>query len=117
MLKNLFTSTILYGWLIVYLGAAPASAQTLSLTSQSGIARTMQLAPEVRAAEAAVTAPLTLKQAISAALSGNPELQAFAFQFRAQDARARHRSRWPTCWAPAKCRVLTTPKLLWRCRR
>jgi cobalt-zinc-cadmium efflux system outer membrane protein len=41
--------------------------------------------------ESAATAPLTLtlQQAISAALQGNPQLQTFAFQFRAGDARAR----------------------------
>lgn len=33
--------------------------------------------------------PLTLREAIDAALSGNPALQAFAFEFRADDARAR----------------------------
>jgi cobalt-zinc-cadmium efflux system outer membrane protein len=33
--------------------------------------------------------PLTLRQAIDAALAGNPELQVFAFEFRAQDARTR----------------------------
>jgi cobalt-zinc-cadmium efflux system outer membrane protein len=31
--------------------------------------------------------PLTLRQAIDAALTGNPELAVFAFEFRAQDAR------------------------------
>jgi cobalt-zinc-cadmium efflux system outer membrane protein len=112
MLKNLFTSTILYGWLIVYLGAAPASAQILSLTPQSGIARTLQLAPEVRAAESAAATPLTLKQAISAALSGNPELQAFAFQFRAQDARARQAALRPALQASLEvANVLGTGKM------
>lgn len=33
--------------------------------------------------------PLTLRQAIDAALAGNPELQSFAFAFHAQDARTR----------------------------
>lgn len=33
--------------------------------------------------------PLTLQQAITAALQGNPQLQTFAFQFRAGDARIR----------------------------
>jgi cobalt-zinc-cadmium efflux system outer membrane protein len=36
---------------------------------------------------AADDTPLTLRRAIDAALAGNPELQAFAFEFRAQDAR------------------------------
>ncbi|HEY9197959.1 MAG TPA: TolC family protein, partial [Gammaproteobacteria bacterium] len=40
-----------------------------------------------RAARAAN--PLTLQQAISAALQSNPQLRAFAFQFRAGDARTR----------------------------
>lgn len=40
-----------------------------------------------RAAEPAATAALTLQQAVSAALQGNPQLQTFAFQFRAGDAR------------------------------
>lgn len=38
-------------------------------------------------AQAADDAPLTLRQAIDAALTGNPELQTFAFDFRAQNAR------------------------------
>lgn len=42
-----------------------------------------------RAAEPAITAPLTLQQAVTAALQGNPQLQKFAFQFRAGDARTR----------------------------
>lgn len=41
------------------------------------------------AAESGTAAPLTLQQAITAALKGNPELQTFAFQFRAGDARTR----------------------------
>lgn len=39
-----------------------------------------------RATEPAA-APLTLQQAVGAALQGNPQLQTFAFQFRAGDAR------------------------------
>lgn len=42
-----------------------------------------------RVDQSQATAPLTLQQAISAALNGNPELRTFEFQFRAQDARAR----------------------------
>lgn len=45
------------------------------------------LAPAAHAAEPAV--PLTLRQAIDAALVTHPELQTFAFEFRAQDARTR----------------------------
>jgi cobalt-zinc-cadmium efflux system outer membrane protein len=41
--------------------------------------------PAARASEAAP--PLTLREAIDAALIGNPELKTFAFTFRAQDAR------------------------------
>lgn len=47
----------------------------------------MLLSSVTRAAEN--SAPLTLQQAITAALKGNPELQTFAFQFRAGDARTR----------------------------
>lgn len=36
---------------------------------------------------AADESPLTLRRAIDATLAGNPELQTFAFEFRAQDAR------------------------------
>src|SRR3546814_18431839 len=36
---------------------------------------------------AADESPLTLRRAIDATLAGNPELQTFAFDFRAQDAR------------------------------
>ena len=39
--------------------------------------------------------PLTLRQAIDAALSRNPALQAFAFEFRAQDARAQQVALYP----------------------
>ena len=42
-----------------------------------------------RATQPTAAAPLTLQQAISAALQGNPRLRAFAFQFRAGDARTR----------------------------
>lgn len=41
------------------------------------------------AAEPGTAAPLTLQQAITAALKGNPQLQTFAFQFRTGDARTR----------------------------
>lgn len=41
-----------------------------------------------KAIEPAAGAPLTLQQAIGAALQGNPQLQTFAFQFRAGDARS-----------------------------
>jgi cobalt-zinc-cadmium efflux system outer membrane protein len=43
-------------------------------------------------------APLTLRQAIDAALAGNPELQTFAFALRAQDARVQQAALRP---APA----------------
>ena len=39
--------------------------------------------------------PLTLRQAIDAALSGNPELAVFAFEFRAEDARTQQASLRP----------------------
>lgn len=38
-------------------------------------------------AGASMAAPITLRQAIDAALARNPELQSFAFRFRVQDAR------------------------------
>ena len=43
--------------------------------------------PLALAAEPAAGAPLTLHQAVAAALRGNPQLQTFAFEFRAGDAR------------------------------
>ena len=45
--------------------------------------------PPVTNPTSQATAPLTLQQAINAALQGNPQLQTFAFQFRAGDARTR----------------------------
>ncbi|PKM09367.1 MAG: TolC family protein [Gammaproteobacteria bacterium HGW-Gammaproteobacteria-4] len=45
------------------------------------------LAPPAQAADAAP--PLTLGEAVNAALAGNPNLTAFAFELRAQDARTR----------------------------
>ncbi|GMU76943.1 MAG: hypothetical protein AMXMBFR45_24340 [Gammaproteobacteria bacterium] len=50
------------------------------------LAAALHAAP-TQAAEAAP--PLTLRQAVDAALAGNPELAAFAFELRAQDARTR----------------------------
>src|SRR3546814_9155093 len=45
------------------------------------------LAPPAQAADAAP--PLTLGEAVNAALAGNPDLATFAFELRAQDARTR----------------------------
>lgn len=50
------------------------------------LAVALQAAP-AQAADAAP--PLTLRQAVDAALAGNPDLAAFAFELRAQDARTR----------------------------
>jgi cobalt-zinc-cadmium efflux system outer membrane protein len=75
-----------FGWpfLLVYLYSLPALSAQLALVAaeQANLA----LRP-TQANLGAATASLTLQQAISAALSGNPELQSFAFRFRAQDAR------------------------------
>ena len=69
-------------------GAAPENHQTQADNSPelSVLAENVgNTAPAVQAARAAT--PLTLQQAITAALQGNPQLQTFAFQFRAGDAR------------------------------
>ncbi|MCC6206587.1 MAG: TolC family protein [Gammaproteobacteria bacterium] len=44
--------------------------------------------PLAHAAESAATTPLTLQQAVSAALQSNPQLQSITFEFRMVDARA-----------------------------
>lgn len=63
-------------------------AETVATNSTAQASAAAQYEVET-AKQPAATAPLTLQQAIAAALQGNPQLQAFAFQFRAGDARAR----------------------------
>ena len=55
-------------------------------------------APDLPYSTAVTAAPLTLRQALSAALQGNPQLRTFAFQLRAGDARTRQAALRP---APA----------------
>ncbi len=62
----------------------------LSARSLRACLLTFALAAQVAdAAEPAIHPALTLQQAIGAALQGNPQLQTFAFQFHAGDARTR----------------------------
>lgn len=54
------------------------------------------LTPAAFAANDGVGKDLTLQQAVSAALQGNPALQTFEFRFRAQDARGQQAALRPT---------------------
>src|SRR5262245_32453119 len=49
----------------------------------------LALAPAGATAAEATSAPLTLREAIEAALAGNPELSGLEFHLRAQEARAK----------------------------
>lgn len=54
-----------------------------------GFVSLMLTVPAVEAGESSAAVPLTLQQAIAAALKNNPELQSFGFELRAQSARIR----------------------------
>ena len=55
----------------------------------AGVAFTALLSVPPIVAQESATAPLTLDRAIAAALDSNPDLLAFGFEVRGQEARAR----------------------------
>lgn len=94
----LFAQALTYDYVLAA-EAAPTTPHTSPNVTRFVAVETVATNPTVQAGKATqtkpdateqtiITTPLTLQQAVGAALQGNPQLQTFAFQFRAGDARS-----------------------------